>query len=176
MSFGRGKIDETPLCEQVHLAAVPQLKFVHHRADFALAAGHFFQRRDVNLHIEVAGIAHNRSALHFFKVFAADDVLVSRHSDVNVAFLHGFGHGHYAEAIHSCLDPLHRVDFRDDHVRAEAFGAHGHAAPAPAVASNNNFEASKQHVGGANDAINGGLPAAVAVGEKVFGHRIIHLD
>src|SRR5207245_798682 len=174
--LGCGKIDEASVSKQVHLAAIFQLIFVHHGAHFALPAGQFFQRRDVDLDIEVAGVAHDRSALHLLKVLAADDVLVSGHGDIDVAFLHGFGHGHYAEAVHSSFDTLDRVDFRNDDVRAEALGAHGHAAPAPAVAGYDNFKACKEHIRGANDAVNRELPCAVAVTEKVFGHRVIHRD
>src|SRR6266851_1279952 len=176
MSFGGGKIDEAAFGEQVNLAAVLQLIFIHHGADFALATGHLFQRRDVDLHVEVAGVANNRSALHFFEVLAADDALVSRHGDVNVAFLHRFGHGHHSEAVHHGFDSLYRVDFRDDHVRAQALGAHGYAAPAPAVTGNDYLEAGEQHVGGANDAVNRGLPGAVAIVKEMLRHRVIHGD
>src|SRR6266705_1033428 len=109
-------------------------------------------------------------------MLGADHALVSRHGDVNVAFLHRFSHGHHAEAVHGGLDALDGVDFRDDHIGAEALGAHGHAAAAPAITGNDDLEAREQHVGGANDAVNGGLPSAVAIVEEVFSHRIIHGD
>src|ERR1700730_1329975 len=136
MSFGGGKVDEAPFSEQVHLAAILQSIFIDKWANFLLPARQLFERWDVNLHIEVPRVANNRSALHLFEVLATEDVLVSRHSDVNVTFLHRFGHGHHAEAVHGCFDALDRVDFRDDHVRAESLGAHGHAAAAPAITGN----------------------------------------
>ena len=134
--LGGGKIDEAPFSEQVHLAAILQFIFIDKRANFLLPARQLFKRRNVNLHIEVPRVANNRSALHVFEVLATEDVLVSRHGDVNVAFLHRFGHGHHAEAVHGRFDALHRVDFRDDHVRAQALGTHGYAAPAPAITGN----------------------------------------
>ena len=109
-------------------------------------------------------------------MLGADHTLVSRHGDVNVAFLHRFSHRHHSETVHRGFDALHRIDFRDDDVGTEALGAHGHTAAAPAVTGNDNFEAREEHVGGANDAVNGGLPGAVAIVEEVFGHRIIHGD
>src|SRR5713101_6493436 len=176
MAFGGGKVNETSFGEQVDLAAVLHLIFVHHWAHFTLTAGQLLQRWNVDLHVEMARVADNRSALHFLEMLSADDALVSGHRDVNVAFLDRFSHRHHAEAVHGRFDALHRVDFRDDHVRAETLGAHGHAAPAPAVAGNDNFETSEEHVGGANYAVNRGLSCAVAIVEEVFGHRIIHGD
>ena len=174
MSLGGRQINKTSFCEQVNFAAIPQLIFVHERAHFALAAGHLFQRGDVNLHVEVAGVANNRPALHLFEMLAADHALVSRHGNVNVALLHRFSHGHNSEPVHYSFDALYRVDFRNDDVRAEALGAHGHAAPAPAVTGNDYLQASKQNVRRANNTVNRGLPGTVAIVKEVFGHRIIH--
>src|SRR5436309_1039222 len=110
------------------------------------------QHLDIDLHVEVAGVANNRSALHFLEVLAADHALVARDGDVNVTFLHRFSHRHHSEAVHHRFDALHRIDFRNNHVGAEALGAHGHAAPAPAVTGNHYLQASEQHVRSANNA------------------------
>src|SRR5258708_4203927 len=176
MSFGGGKIDEAAFGEEIDLSPILHFKFVDHGADFALVAGQLLKRRDIDFDVEVAGVADDRPAFHFFEVLAADDVLVSRHRDVNVAFLHRFGHGHYAETVHRGFDTLDRVDFGDDHVSAEAFGGRGGAASAPAVTGNHYLQASEQHVGGANNSVNGGLAGAVAIVEEMFGHRIVHCD
>src|SRR5712692_3619097 len=116
MPFGRGKVNETSFGEQVDLAAVLHLIFVHHWAHFALAGGQLLERRNVNLYVEVAGVANNRSTLHFLEMLSADDALVSGHGDVDVAFLDRFSHRHYAEAVHGRFDALHGVDFGDDHI------------------------------------------------------------
>ncbi len=176
MSFGSGKIDEAPFSKQVHLAAILHFIFIDERANFLLPAGQLLKRWNVDLHVEVAGVANNRSALHLFEMLAADHALVSRHGDVNVAFLDSFGHGHYPESIHHRFDALHRVDFRDDHVRAKSLGAHSHAAPAPAVTGNDHLQAGEQHVGGANNAVNRGLPGAVTIVKEMLRHRVIHGD
>src|SRR6266478_9107897 len=155
MAFGGGEIDE---------------------AAFGLAAGQFFECGDIDLDVEVAGVADDSAALHVFEVFAANDALVAGHGDVNVALFNCFGHGHDAETVHGGFDALHRIDFGDDDIGAESFGAHGDAAAAPAVTSDDNFEAGEQNVGGANHAVNGGLAGAVAVVEEVLGHRIVDGD
>ena len=66
-----------------------------------------------------------------------------------------------------------RIDFGDDDVGAHAARAGGQSAPAPAVAGHHEGLAGQQHVGGADDAVNGGLPGAVAVVEEMFGQRVV---
>ena len=61
---------------------------------------------------------------------------------------------------------LRGIDFGDDHVGAEALGAHGDAASAPAVARDDHFEAGEQQIGGADDAVERGLAGAVAIVEE----------
>src|SRR5260370_14712951 len=174
VAFGSRKIDDATFGEQIDLSAVLHFKFVDHGADFALAAGQFFERRDIDFDVEVAGVANNRAAFHFFEVLGADDALVSGHGNVDVAFLYGFGHGHHSEAVHRGFDTLHWIDFGDDHVGAEALGAHGYAASAPAVTGNHDLQASEEHVGGANDAVNRGLAGAITIVEEMLGHRVVH--
>src|SRR6266849_5714101 len=176
MAFGGGKVHKAAFDQQVNFAATLEFVFIHKRANFTLAAGEFFQRGDVNLDVEVAGVAHNRPALHFFEMLGANHALVAGHGDENVAFLHRFGHRHDAEAVHYSFNALHRIDFGDDDVRAQSLCAHGHAAATPAVPGDHDFEAREQHVGGANDAVNRRLASAVTVVEEVLGHGIVHGD
>src|SRR5216684_7260141 len=176
MAFGAGEVYEAAFAEQVDFAAILEFVFIHKGANFTLAAGELFERGDVNLDIEVAGVAHNRPALHFFEMLGANHALVAGHGDENVAFLHRFSHRHDAEAVHNSFDALHRIDFGDDDVRAQAFCAHSHATAAPAVSGDDDFEAREQDIGGANDAVNRGLAGAVTVVEEMLGHRIVHRD
>src|SRR5882672_10257846 len=161
MPFGSGEIHKAAFAEQVHLAAVFQFVLVHERANFTLAAGELFERGNVNLDVEVAGVAHNRTALHSFKMLGTNHALVAGHGDENVAFLHRFGHRHDAEAVHYSFNALDRIDFGNDDVRSQSLRAHGDTAPAPTVTGDHDFEASEQHIGGANDAVNRGLARAV---------------
>src|SRR3989442_14964731 len=107
MPFSSGKVDEASFGEQIDLAAVLHLIFVHHRPHFALTTGHFLKRGTVDLHVKVARVANNRSTFHLFKMLGADHTLVSCHGDVNVAFLHRFSHGHHSKTVHRGFDPLH---------------------------------------------------------------------
>jgi len=66
---------------------------------------------------------------------------ISGDGDENVAFFGGIGHRENAKAVHYRFDALHRVNFCNDHVGTVAFGAHGHAASAPAVAGDDDFKA-----------------------------------
>src|SRR5436309_3101216 len=63
MPLGHREIDETPFAKQINLAAIFQPVFVHKRTHFALATGHFLQRRDVDLHVAMAGVAHDRPSV-----------------------------------------------------------------------------------------------------------------
>ena len=173
MTFRGGEIYEAAFAEQVNLAAAFQRVFIHERANFALAAGQFFERGDINFHVEVAGVADDGAGLHGFEMLVANDALVAGNSDVHVAFFHGFGHGHHAEAIHHGFDALDRIDFGDDDIRAQTLGAHGHAASAPAIAGDDNFQSGDEHVGRADDAVNGGLAGAVAIVEEMLGHGVV---
>src|SRR5882672_2425896 len=176
MPFRGREVHEAAFSEQVDFAAILELVFIDERANFTLAARQLLQRRDVNLDVEVPGVAHNRSALHFLEMLGANHAFVPGHGDENVAFFHRFRHRHNAEAVHDRFNALDRVNFGDDDVRAEALRTHGHAAPAPTVTGDHDFEAREQHIGGANDAVNRGLTSAVAIVEEVLGHRVVHGD
>ena len=76
----------------------------------------------------------------------------------------------------SGLERPQRVDLGDDHVRAHAPGAHGDAAPAPAVAGDDEAPAGEQDVGGADDAVDRRLAGAVAVVEEVLRLRLVDGD
>src|SRR6266404_441187 len=176
MAFGGGEVHKAAFAQQVDFAAILEFVFIHKGTNFTLAAGELLEGGDVNLDIEVAGVAHNRPALHFFEMLGANHALVAGHGDENVAFLHRFGHRHDAEAVHYSLNALHRIDFGDDDVRSQSLCAHGHAPATPAVPGDHDFEAREQDVGGSNDAVNRGLAGAVTVVEEVLGHGIVHGD
>src|ERR1700676_525309 len=56
MAFGGGEIHEAPFAEEVHFAISLQDIFIDERANFALAAGQFLQRGNVDFHVEGAGV------------------------------------------------------------------------------------------------------------------------
>jgi hypothetical protein len=126
----------------------------------------FSERRDVDLHIEVTGVGNDRAVFHHFEMMLVDHVEVACHGAEDVADLGGFGHRHDLEAVHDRFERLHRVDLGDDDLSAHAARAGGETTSAPAVASHDEVLASQQHVGGADDAVHGGLARAVAVVEQ----------
>src|SRR6202171_6789240 len=101
----------------------------------------------------MSGVADNRAALHVFEMLGADDLFFAGPGDKNVPSLRGGGHGQNAEAVHDSLNSLHRINFSDNHISAQALGAHGDAAAAPSVACDNEFQTGDKHVGGANNAV-----------------------
>jgi hypothetical protein len=74
------------------------------------------------------------------------------------------------------FDGLGRVDFGDDYIGAEALGTHGDAASAPAVACDNQLQTGEQQVGGADDAVERGLPRPITIVKEVLGERVVHSD
>src|SRR5438093_10569407 len=86
MPFSSGKIDESPFGEQIDFAAVFHLKLVHHRTNFALAAGHFFERWNVDFYVEVDSIANNRSSPHLYTMLSTAQTIVYFHAHVYVTF------------------------------------------------------------------------------------------
>ena len=110
--FGSRQVDQAAFAEQVNLAATLQRVFIYQRANFALAARQFFQRGNINFHVEVAGVANHRAVFHAFKMLAANHALVSGNGDVDVAFFYRLLHGHDAEAVHHRFDALAPDRFR----------------------------------------------------------------
>ena len=103
-------------------------------------------------------------------------VLVAGDGAEHVADLGGFGHRHHAEAVHHGFERLRRIDFGDDDFGASAARAARKPASAPAVSGDHELRSGEQEVGGANDAVDGGLSGAVAVVEQVLGVGIVDRD
>src|SRR5271156_651136 len=141
VAFGGGQVDEAAFAEEINLAAVFHGVFVHEGAGGLFGAGQLFQRGDINFDVEVAGITDDRAVVHFFEVFLRDDGLVASDGDENFADPGGIGHGHHAEPVHDGFQGAGGIDFGHDHVCAVAFGAHGDAASAPAVAGDDHAHA-----------------------------------
>src|SRR5579863_4437486 len=96
-----------------------------------------------------------------------EHALVAGDGAENVAELGGFGHAHHAEAVHHGFEGFGGIDFGDDNFGATAPGARGEAAAAPSVAGDDELRSGEQEVGGADDAVDGGLSGAVAIVEQV---------
>ncbi len=110
------------------------------------------------------------------EVLLAQHALVAGHGAEDVADLGSLFHAHHAEAVHHCLDRLGGIDFGDDDLSAQTASAAGQSAATPAVAGDDELRARQQEVGGAHDAVDGGLAGAVAVVEQMLGVGIVHRD
>ncbi len=128
---------------------------------------------DVDLDVEVAGVADDRTRLHRLQVLQGDGVAVAGHGDEHVAGPGGLRDRQHLVAVHHRLQRPDRVDLADDHPCAHAAGAGRHPVAAPAVADDHQHLAGQQHVGGPQDAVDGGLPGAVAVVEQVLGGGVV---
>src|SRR5215831_6005260 len=176
MAFGGGKINEPAFAQQVDLAAVFERVLVHEVARSALRRRHFFERGNVDLHVEVAGVRNDGAVFHYLKVLLIEHVLIASDGAENVADPGSINHGHHAEAVHGGFERLRRIDFGDDDLGAGATRAAGKTASAPAIAGDDELRSRKQEVGGANDAVNGRLTGAVTIVEQVLGVGIVDGD
>ena len=136
VALGGGEVDEAAFAEKEETLAAGQGVAVDVVADILLAlGGHGGEGLDVDLDVEVAGVADDGAVLHGLEVVLADDVHVAGQGDEEVADLGGLLHGHDVEAVHGGLQGAHRVHLGDHHLGAHAAGARGHAPAAPAVAA-----------------------------------------
>ena len=177
MTFGGGQVDEAAIAEKVELAAVFHRRIRRRRGGLPSCRWRAFRAPGMSIStLKWPELLIDGAVFHFLEVIVGDDDLVAGDGDEHVADFGGFAHGHHAEAVHHGFDGLRRIDFGDDDVGAVALGAHGHAAPAPAVARNHNVQAREQQVRGANDAVQRGLAGAVAIVEEVLGERVVDGD
>ena len=137
---------------------------------------HRLEGRHVDLDVEVAGVGDDGAVAHHLEVLGAQHVLVAGDGDEDVTAARGIGDGHHAVAVHDGLQRAHRVDLEDDHVGAHAARTIGDAAAREAVARDDHGAPGEQHVGGADDAVDGRLAGAVAVLEQVLRLRLVDGD
>ena len=108
------------------------------------AARELLERRDVDLDVEVAGVADDGAVLHRAEVLVAQDALVAGDRDEDVAERRRLLHRHHAEAVERRLDRLRRIDLGHDDLGAEAARPHRDAAAAPAVAGDDDVQARRR--------------------------------
>ena len=139
---------------------------MHLRLDLGLDdAGDLRQAGHVDLVVEVADVADDRLVLHPRHVGGGDDVLVAGGGDEDVGGLDDVLEGGDLVAVHRRLQRADRVDLGDDHPGALAAQRLRAALAHVAVAADDRDLAADQHVGGAVDAVDERVPAAVLVVE-----------
>ena len=89
MALGAREVHEAAVGEQVDAAAVGHHELLDERAHLALGDRHLAQLRDVDLDVEVAGVADDGAVLHDLERAGVDDVDVAGDGDPDVADLGG---------------------------------------------------------------------------------------
>ena len=101
----RGRdVHEPPLGEQEEAASVVHRELLDELARLARLDGERAKRRDVDLDVEVAGVAEDRAVLHGLHVLAGDHVLVAGRGAEDVADRGGLGHRQHLVAVHQRLE------------------------------------------------------------------------
>src|ERR1043166_2131510 len=106
MPFGSRQVNETAFAQHVDLTAIAESELLHEFASLAPRRCQTAHRLQVDLDVEVPGIAQNRAVLQVLEMITRDYVLVARDGDKNVPDLGRIHHRHDAEAIHHGFDGL----------------------------------------------------------------------
>jgi hypothetical protein len=133
------------------------------------------QAGHVDLVVEVADVADDRLVLHRAMCSARDDVVAAGGGDEDVADADVLDGGDLV-ALHRRLQRADRVDLGDDDAGALAAQRLGAALADVAVAADDRDLAADEHVGGAVDAVDQRVAAAVLVVELGLGDRVVDVD
>ena len=134
------------------------------------------ERRDLDLVVEVADVAHDRLVLHALHVLVRDDVDVPGRGDEDVGLVARVVHRHDAIAFHRRLQRADGIDLGDPHLRRKSAQRLRRALADVAVARHERDLARDHHVGGALDAVDQRLAAAVEVVELRLRHGVVDVD
>ena len=171
------EVQQAAFGEHENAVAVRENPFIVLWLDFVpLDARNFLEAGHVDFVVEVADVTDDGAVLHLAHLCCADDAGVAGggHEDVGVA--HDFVEGLDFVAFHGGLQSANRVDFGDDHASALTAEGLGAALTHVAVAAHDGNLACHHHVGGAVDAVDEGVAAAVEIVELGLGHGIVHVD
>ena len=171
------EVQQAAFGEHEDAVAVGENPFVVLRLDFvALDARNLLEAGHVDFVVEVADVADDGAVLHLFHLGGGDDHGVAGGGHEDVGHAHDFVEGLDFVAFHGGLECANRVDFGDDHASALTAQGLGAALTHVAVAAHDCDLAGHHHVGGAVDAVDEGVAAAVEVVELGLGHGIVHVD
>ena len=99
MPLSRGQVDQAAFTHQVETTAIGQDVFVQEVAHATHLDGQCLQRRDVDLHVEVAGVRHDGTRLHDLEVMPVEHVDITGGGDEDVTLGRGFTGVVKAEAV-----------------------------------------------------------------------------
>ena len=138
--------------------------------------GERLQRGDVDLDVEVPGVADDRAVLHHGEVIVGDHVLVAGGGAEDVTDRRGLRHRHHLVPVHEGFERPHRIDLGDDDVRTEAACAQRDATPDPTVSGDDEPLPGQQHVRRTDDPVDRGLAGPVSVVEEVLRPSLVDGD
>ena len=171
------EVEQAAFGEDEDAVAIGENPFVVLRLDFVpLDARNLLEAGHVDFVVEVADVTDDGAVLHLFHLGGANDAGVAGGGHEDVGHAHDFVEGLDFVAFHGGLECANRVDFGDDHASALAAEGLGAALTHVAVAAHDCDLAGHHHVGGAVDAVDEGVAAAVEVVELGLGHGIVHVD
>src|SRR5580658_1561988 len=176
MAGGAAEVHETAFREDEDRAAVGEGVLIHLGLDVEALGVGTFKLGHLDLVVEVTDVADDGLILHLAHVLQRDDVDVAGGGDVDVAAAEGFLDGGYLEAFHRGLQSVDGVDLGGDGARDEIAQRLGRALADVAVAADDRNLAGDHHVGGALDAVDERLAAAVEVVELGLGDRVVDVD
>src|SRR5712692_9509626 len=98
MAFRGGQIDEAAFAQHINPAAVAQGELLDKLARLSPRRSDVAQRLEIDLHVEVPGVAKDGAVLQLLEMIPRDYVLVAREGDKQVADGSRLPHGHHAES------------------------------------------------------------------------------
>jgi hypothetical protein len=167
---------EPAFAQDVYPASIFKRELLHEVANLTTPLGHLRQGVQIYFHVEVAGVGHNGSVFHHFKVFLPQDMDVPGESAEEVADTGGGIHGQNLVDVHDGLEGSQGVHFRDNDLGTHSRGPHGDSTPTPTIAAHHEVGTGNEPVGGPDDPVDGALPRAVPVVEEMLRVRIVHGD
>lgn len=109
-------------------------------------------------------------------MLANQNVTAASGGNEDLADLGGLLHGGHLETSHGSLEGVDGINLGDEHTSTHTLESESTALANITETSNNTNLASNHHVGGALDAVNEGLAAAVQVVELGLGDRVVDVD
>ena len=102
-----------------------------------------------------------------------NNIFISSQRQENVANFCRFVHRHDPKTVKYSFDRLDRIDFGDNDVTAQAFGAHSAAFAAPAITGDDDIFPGNDEIRRPHDTVPRRLPRTVAVVEKILAVSVV---
>jgi len=175
VTHGASEVDQTAFGEEDDVLAVFEGVAIDLGLDVILD-GVLGQPGGVDFAIEMSDVADDGVLEHHLEVATLDDAGAAGGGDEDARLLGGLIHGSNFETLHGRLQSVDGIDLRDQDAGAKSAKSLSAAFADVTVTGDDGNLASDHDVGGAFDAIDERLAAAVEVVKLGFGHRIVDVD